>query len=74
MYATADAAVVVGLWKRATWEVILFLLAIASQFVSYTAFVDLFAFTAEHRQTINGLLASEAILLAVFVGLLILRK
>ena len=74
VYAVVDTAVAIGLWKRATWGVILFLLAIASQFVIYTVFVEFFAFTTEHRQTINGLLASEAILLVVFVALLILRK
>ena len=74
VYAIVDTAVVIGLWKRATWGVILFLLAITSQFVIYTAFIEFFAFTSEHRQTINGLLASEAILLVVFVALLIFRK
>ncbi len=74
VYAFVDTAAVIGLWKRAVWGVLLFPLAIGSQFVIYTVFVEYFAFTTEHRQTINGLLATEAVLLAVLVTLLIFRK
>ena len=74
VYAIVDTTIVIGLWKRAAWGVLLFPFVIASQFVIFTVFVEYFAFTPEHRQTINGLLALEAIVLAVFVALLILRK
>lgn len=71
MYAPLNAA---GSGCGQSWGIVLFLVAIGSQFVIYTVFIRHFAFTAHHRQTIYGLLDAEAILLAGFVVVWVLRR
>jgi len=48
--------------------------AIASQLVIYTIFIDNFALTVNHRQTIYGLLATEIILVFIWVVLFLMKK
>ena len=73
-YALIDTLSAIGLWQRTGWGILCFLSAIASQFLIYTVFIDYFAFNLDQRQTIYGLLGTEAILLLVFVLLLIAEK
>jgi hypothetical protein len=71
-YLLLDLAAAIGLWQLKPWGLGLLLLAVGSQFVIYTVFIDLFAQTADQRQTIYGLLGTEAIavlVLAVMVGI-----
>ncbi len=73
-YAPLDTVTAIGLWQRTAWGIVCFLGASASHFLIYTAFIDRFAFTIEQRQTIYGLLGTEAMLLLVFIILLITKK
>ena len=74
VYAPLNIIAAVGLWKRAPWGILLFFLAIGSQFLIYTIFIRHFAFTAEHRQTIYGLLSTEAVLVVGFVVVWYVRR
>lgn len=74
VYGIWDIAIVVGLWQKAVWGIICLLGAIFSQFIIYTVFIDYFAFTAPQRETVYGLLGTEAILVLVFLALLIFKK
>ena len=74
VYGLVDTITVIGLWQRTAWGVICFLSAIASQFLIYTIFIDYLAFTIQQRQTIYGLLGTEAILILVLVVLFIAQK
>ena len=74
VYAPLNLAGAVGLWLRQPWGVLLFLALVVSQFVIYTVFIDAFAFTAEQRRTVYGLLATQGLLTAVLVGLWLLRR
>lgn len=51
----------VALWLRSHWGIVLFLVAVGSQLIIYTAFIKYFAFTSEHRRAIHGLLGTEAL-------------
>ena len=73
-YGLLDTITAIGLWQRTTWGIICFLSAIASQFLIYTVFIDYFAFSIEQRQTIYGLLGTEAFLILILIGLFIARK
>lgn len=74
VYGLVDTITAIGLWQRTAWGIFSFLVAIASQFVIYTVFIDRFAFNAEQRQTIYGLIGTEAILVVIFVILAIFKK
>lgn len=74
VYGPLNIAAAIGLWMRSHWGIILFFLAVGSQFVIYTVFIRHFAFTPEHRQTIYGLLGTEALLVAGFVVVWWLEK
>ena len=74
VYAPLNILAAVFLWFRSPWGILLFLIAVGSQFVIYTAFIDHFAFTAEHRRLIFGLLGTEALLVAGFVILWFLKR
>lgn len=73
-YLFVDSLTAIGLWQRTTWGIICFFSAIASQLVIYTIFIDNFALTVNHRQTIYGLLATEAILVFTWVILFLAKK
>ena len=74
IYGTLDIVCWLGLWQQKIWAIIAWLMGILSQLVIYTLFINYFAFTIEQRQTINGLLGTEAILLSIFFSLLVLKK
>ncbi|MDJ0797134.1 MAG: hypothetical protein QNJ51_09910 [Calothrix sp. MO_167.B12] len=74
VYFILDIAAVIGLWQRKVWGIGLFLLAFLSQFVLYTIFLDYFASNPEEKQTIYGLLGTEAILILVFLILFWTKK
>lgn len=74
VYGSLNIAAAVALWTRSAWGIILFSLAVASQFIIYTAFINHFAFTPEHRRTIYGLLGTQGLLVAGFVGILLLKR
>lgn len=67
VYLLLDLAAAIGLWQLKPWGIGLFLLAVGSQFAIYTVFIDLFAQTEDQRQTIHGLLGTEAIAVAILV-------
>ncbi|MGF1490554.1 MAG: DUF6163 family protein [Prochloraceae cyanobacterium] len=73
-YAILDSLAAIGLWKKTIWGIAVLLLAVLSQFIIYTIFIQYFAFTIEQKQTIHLLLLEEVILLLVFVVLLIAKK
>ncbi|NEQ79904.1 MAG: hypothetical protein F6K26_06450 [Moorea sp. SIO2I5] len=73
-YGILDTAAVIGLWQRQVWGIGLCLVGILSQFIIYTVFIDYFAATPEQRQTIYGLLGTEAILVLILTTLLLLKK
>ncbi|WP_424101411.1 hypothetical protein [Moorena producens] len=73
-YGILDTAAVIGLWQRQVWGIGLCLVVILSQFIIYTVFIDYFAFTPDQRQTIYGLLVTEAILVLILTTLLLLKK
>ncbi|AOW98519.1 hypothetical protein BJP34_02840 [Moorena producens PAL-8-15-08-1] len=73
-YGIVDTAAVIGLWQRQVWGIGLCLVGILSQFIIYTVFIDYFAFTPDQRQTIYGLLGTEAILVLILTTLLLLKK
>ncbi len=74
VYAPLNIITAVGLWLHLNWAIILFFVAIGSQFLLYTIFIDSFALTAEHRQTIYGLLGTEAVLVFVFLGIWLIKR
>lgn len=74
VYGPLNISAAVGLWMRTHWGVVLFFVAVASQFVIYTVFTKHFAFTPEHRQTIYGLLGTEALLVAGFFVVWFLKR
>ncbi|NEO50205.1 MAG: hypothetical protein F6K55_41435 [Moorea sp. SIO4A3] len=73
-YGILDTAAVIGLWQRQVWGIGLCLVGILSQFIIYTVFIDYFAFTPDQRQTIYGLLGTEAILVLILTTLFLLKK
>ncbi|MDJ0615866.1 MAG: hypothetical protein QNJ63_03795 [Calothrix sp. MO_192.B10] len=74
VYLILDIAAVIGLWQRKVWGIGLFLLAFSSQFVLYTIFIDYFASNSQEKQTIYGLLGTEAILILIFLILFLTKK
>lgn len=70
-----DVVAAVGLWQGLTWSVwLVFSGILLLQFVPYTVLRSQFILKPEDAQTLNGLLGTEALLLAVFALLLWLRK
>lgn len=74
VYGPLNIVAAICLWMRSPWGILLFLVAVGSQFVIYTVFLEHFAFTPEHRRTIYGLLGTEAVLVAGFLILLLLKR
>ena len=65
----------VGLWRGLSWSVWFVLSGvILLQFVPYTLLRSYFVLKPEDAQTLNGLLGTEALLLAIFLVLLWLKK
>ena len=73
-YAILNILGAIGLGKKTIWGISFLLLAILSQFIIYTVFIEDFAFTIQQKQIIHLLLLEEAILLAIFIVLLIAKK
>lgn len=70
-----DIVTAIALWKALPWSVWLTFSGITLlQFVPYTVGRSHFILTPEDAQTLNALLATEALLLAIFALLLFLRK
>ena len=70
-----DIVAAIALWKALPWSVWLtFGGIILLQFMPYTVGRSHFILKPEDAQTLNGLLGTEAILLAVFALLLFLKK
>ena len=74
VYCVWDLLTAIGLWSLTIWGITSFLLAILSQFVIYTLFIDYFAFNPEQQATIDSLLATEAILIVIFLLLIMSKK
>ncbi|MEM6254575.1 MAG: hypothetical protein AAF821_16805 [Cyanobacteria bacterium P01_D01_bin.156] len=65
----------IALWRGVSWSVWLTFSGIALlQFVPYTLLQDQFILQPGDAQTLNGLLGTEALLLAIFALLLWLKK
>ena len=73
-FTILNVVAIIGLWKKAGWGVFAFLIAMASQFLIYTIFIDYFAFTDEHRRAIRGLLITEGIMVGIFILLVLIKK
>lgn len=70
-----DAIAAVSLWQGLRWSVwFVFSGIILLQFVPYTLLRSQFILKPEDAQTLNGLLATEVILLVIFTLLLWLKK
>ena len=74
VYAPLNIFAAVGLWLQTHWGIALFFVAVGSQFVIYTVFIDAFAFTEAHRRTIYGLLGTEALLVLGFLLVWALKR
>ena len=70
-----DVVVAIGLWLKQLWSVVSLVSGIiAFQIVPYTIFRKYFVETPEQLQTLNGLVGTEILLLAILLLLLLLRK
>ena len=70
-----DIAAAISLWRGLFWSVwFVFGEIILLQFVPYTLLRSHFILKPEDAQTLNGLLGTEAILLAIFLILLWAKK
>ncbi len=70
-----DLVTAIALWRGFSWSVaLLFGGIILLQFVPYTLWRSHFILKPEDTQTLNGLLATEAAILAIFALLLWLKK
>jgi hypothetical protein len=67
VYAPLNLLAAVGLWMRARWGIVLFFVAVGSQFVVYTAVIDDFALA-------SGLLSTDAVLVVGFVAVWLLKR
>lgn len=65
----------IALWRRLVWSVwFVFGGIVLLQFVPYTLLRSHFALNPEDSQTLNGLLGTEVLLLAIFILVLWLKK
>ncbi|MEL6382617.1 MAG: hypothetical protein AAFQ89_09105 [Cyanobacteria bacterium J06626_18] len=70
-----DLVAGIGLWQGAQWSIwLVFGGILLLQFVPYTLLRSHFILNPEDAQTLNGLLGTESLLLAIFALLLWLRK
>lgn len=73
-FALLDAAIVVGLWKRASWGVVCFIVAAVSRLVLYLGFPDLFVTATGQPLIVRDVIAAQVIALTIFFGLLAAKK
>ena len=65
----------VGLWLRQPWAVVCLVAGLVLlQFVPYTIFREHFVRVPADAATLNGLLGTEALLLAILVALVLLQR
>ena len=65
----------VALWLRIPWGVVAFVVGIVGlQLIPYTLFRGHFVESPEQAQTLNGLIGTHLVLLAVLACLIVLRK
>ena len=70
-----DVVAAIALWRGRSWSVVfVFVGIVLLQLVPYTLLRDRFVLQPEDAQTLNGLLGTEAILLALFLVLLLSKK
>ena len=70
-----NVVVGVGLWLRAPWAVVAFALGIlAFQLIPYTIFRQYFGETPEQLSTLNGLVVTWIVLLAVLALLVVPKR
>lgn len=70
-----DIVGAIALWRQLSWSVgLVFSGIILLQFVPYTLFRSQFILKPEDAQILNGLMGTEALLLAIFALLLWLQK
>lgn len=74
VYGVIDVIAALGLWRRAPWGVVAFIVAACSQLVLYVGWPDVFAFTPEQRSSLQGLVMTHIITLLGLTGLCIARK
>jgi hypothetical protein len=71
----SNAIVAIGLWGRVPWAVVAFVVgSIALQIIPYTVLRPYFAETPEQVKTINGLVVTMVVLLALLVGLVAAKR
>ena len=73
-YGVIDVVASLGLWRRAPWGVIAFVVAACSQLVLYLGWPDVFAFTREQRSALQGLVMTHIATLLGLAALWIARK
>lgn len=70
-----NLVVAVGLWRRRSWAVYAFVLGMLFlQILPYTLFRELFVLNAEDAATLNGLILTDLLLVAILVLLILLKK
>lgn len=70
-----DVVAAISLWRGLFWSVWLVFGGIALlQFLPYTLLRSQFVLKPEDAQTLNGLLGTEGLLLAIFALLIVLKK
>ncbi|MGC9503096.1 hypothetical protein [Baaleninema sp.] len=73
-YALLDTLAAVGLWRKQTWGIALFLLIALSQLVLYLGFPQDFIFSDERQQTVRNFINFHKISLSLFLALFALKK
>ena len=73
-YALLDSVAVVGLWRKAGWGIVCFLLAAVSQLILYVGFPSVFVFTPEQHAAVQGLVGTHLVTLALFFILWATKK
>ena len=70
-----DLIIGIALWQGKVWGVWLFLIGILLlQIIPYTFFRNYFVLQPENNQILNGLLATEGLLIIVLITLIWLKK
>ena len=67
IFLVLDIAVVVGLWRRRTWGLVLFLTAAGAQLVMYLGFPDYFATSPEFRAQIRILVIFHVVTVSLML-------
>lgn len=70
-----NGVVAVGLWSKSPWAVIAFVLGLVLlQIIPYTVFRQHFVQTPEDASTLNGLIGTEIVLIALLFFLILAKK